>query len=432
VDDVDVEAFWWHPGSLRAWVRGLIACAYVLTLAIAVIGARLLWGIAGKYTTVDPFCFRNLPAMMVGGVLAMALALPARTSRWIRIALVLPFAQIAVMLAAWLLWHAVDSEVASDLAPLVDALPLGTIVVGMGVVYVAVAVLVARRHERLHAVVMLALANLVVLGLWLPVATRVWCGESTRADFDLVDHDLGRLALVVLTPPLAAAIAFTGLWFRRIRMPRLSGAIVSLLFASALVASIARRPLSNYALVQFLHVLLAVALLAVAAIGLLAVAMALDAGRARRRLSRGVTGVICCDDGAAAVVSVTSWLRGPQQLLAPFSIATQHGNVPVPGGARWAGPLPRSTTLLRGDDVAVVLRAGDQVIASGFVQPELDDPFRSSCGWIPGGQEIVIGRVEDVRAPTELGLALWRPCVAYIAIVIAIGVPALVTALFAL
>ena len=76
-----------------------------------------------------------------------------------------------------------------------------------------------------------------------------------------------------------------------------------------------------------------------------------------------------------------------------------------------------------------MLRAGDPVVASGFIEPASTDPFRSSRAWIPGARVILVGRVEDTHAATDLGLALWRPSVAYLAIVIAIGVPALVSAL---
>jgi hypothetical protein len=441
VDDEEVEALW-HAGTLRLWVRALIAVAWMLTVAIVVVVGRLVWSNAHHIGHPEPFWYRNLAAVVVGMAFLCAVSAPARITRWIRVAVALPFAQAAGVLTSWLLWRSLDTSASewwdpTPLAatlPLADAVPLGVVVLGLAIAYAAVAAAVARRHERLHAAVMLALANLLLVGLWSPIASRLGCSDgSASSNFTCVDDHLGLIGVALTAPPFLGAVGFTTLHFRRRRPQTGHGtfAILFALFVGALASSVARAHVHDYAVGQFMHVLLAVGLAAVGAMGVLAGAMIVDTVRARRRLATGMLGVVRCSDPEVAAVSIASWLRGPQQVVVPFAIATAHGEVPVPGGARWAGPLPAATTRLRRGEAVAVLRAGDVVSASGFVESTHTDPFRTARAWLPNG-DVWVGRADEVAAPANVGLALWRPAVAFLAIVIAIGVPALVAAVSAL
>jgi hypothetical protein len=440
VDDEEVEALW-HAGTLRGWVRLLIAVAWMLTLAIAAVVGRLVWSNAHHVGHPDPFWYRNLVPTIVTAAFVLAASLPARVTRWIRVAVALPFAQAAAVVTAWLLWRALDTSASEwwepslgPTLPLADALPLGVVVLGLAIAYAAVAAVVARRHERLHAAVMLALTNLLLVGLWSPIASRLGCGDgTTSSNFACVDHHLGLIGVALTAPPFLGAVVFTALHFRRRRPPtgHATFAVLLALFTAALASSVARAHVYDYAVGQLIHVLLAVGLAAVGAMGLLAAALIVETIRARRRLASGLLGVVRCADHEVAAVTIASWLRGPQQVVVPFAITTSQGNVPVPGGARWAGPLPAATTRLRRGEAVAVLRDGDTVSASGFVESAHTDPFRTARAWMPSG-EIWVGRADEAAAPSNVGLALWRPAVAFLAIVIAIGVPALIAAVSAL
>jgi hypothetical protein len=426
VNDAEVQALW-QAGSLRSRVRWLIASAWLLTFAIAIVGGRVMWKYTWGYHGQSGY--RSVLAIVVALGLALALMMPMRGSRWIRAAVALPFVQAIALLCAWGLWNTIDPSA----LPLALTARPAFVVVSFVLAYAIVARVVARRGERLHAGVMLALANLLAVGLWIPIASRFWCeGHPGRTflDYVAVDDHLAALALVLFGPPFAAACTFTAFHFLRRRVPSVHSA-VAVVFVAALASSKGRLPIHDYAVGQLVHVVLAIALVAVGAIGALAAATAYDAARGRRRLARGLVGTVRCSEPFAAALTIGSWLRGPQQVLVPFAIDTEHGELPVPGGARWLGPVPEATTRLGRGDAAVVLRDGDGVLVSGFVEAAQRDPFRTARVWLPTG-EVRIGRIADAMSPTQIGYALWRPCVAFLAIAIGVGVPALVAALCAL
>ena len=218
------------------------------------------------------------------------------------------------MIVAWRLAASLDPD--ADLVPFTRMLPMPVALAGLAAIYVAAAAAIARRRERLHAVVMIALANLALVGLWLPIASRLWCGEYVAFpdQYVRIDGGMPRLALLAFAPPLAIAIrAFTALRFRRRRALAFTRPL-GVLFAGAFVAILGRYRIQDYALDNLLHVLLAIGVLAVAAIGVLALAMAIDARRARGRLMAPdrLAGVIRCDEPVAGAVAFASWLRQAQ------------------------------------------------------------------------------------------------------------------------
>lgn len=79
------------------------------------------------------------------------------------------------------------------------------------------------------------------------------------------------------------------------------------------------------------------------------------------------------------------------------------------------------------------LRRGDRVVIAGLVAGpaarEEAHPFRSSAVLTAGAGGISVAHASAERYGfANVALALWRPCVAYLAILIAIGIPSLVAA----
>jgi hypothetical protein len=297
-----------------------------------------------------------------------------------------------------------------------------------------------RRGELGHALVMLALTELLLFGLWLPIASALWCRELHGG---IDGPQVVTLIGFVLGPPWAAACAFTAIAVRRPSvLPRIRSYVaIGLcgLFVSAVATRITRAEDLCIVFGNFIHVLLAVAFVAVMALAVLGVRTWLRDRHARYLMSGAstLTGVVAAgDDDVDVVVSVeiTSWLRGPRAMLRPFSVTTRAGDVPVPGGT-WVGPLSATTTQLRTGESVSALRCGDGVVVAGLVASRSGDrahPFRSSTALTAGAGGISIAHASAERHGfANVALALWRPCVAYLAILIAIGIPSLVAALLA-
>jgi hypothetical protein len=209
--------------------------------------------------------------------------------------------------------------------------------------------------------------------------------------------------------------------------------LVTVVGMLVVTAAALRIPAGNVALYfysNFVHVALVVATLAVLAL----VACALVAWRSGTRhgphpdAPTWLAGTIARDGEGDVVgcIEISSWLRGPRRLLRPFTLVTSTGELEVPRGAHLASALPLATTALRTGEATVVLRTGDRVIVGGFVQESVGDhPFRGTRALIPGRAGIA------VLAPPRAGdggyaiLALWRPCVAYLAIATVTGLLAL-------
>jgi hypothetical protein len=410
------------------WMPGVVATAWALTLLGALVGGELLWWSGPFYEHTDAWAFRHLTLTVVGVGLALVVVTPSRTSLWMRAAIALPFVHAAAIVVAWRLWCAVDGE--SDTAT------FGVAAAALVLAYAVVARIVAGRRERLHAVTMLALSTLLLVGPWALIATALWPHPThhliRRWNVEDVQHLLP-FALVVVVPPLIAAVAFTVRRFQRRPIPQLN-AVLAGVFTAALIAALDRQSMDDYVIGKLVPVLVAVALVAIAALAMLAIVVVVDGARGRRRLTGRrdrVVGVVRSDEPVVAAVAIPSWLRGPQQVVERFSIVTDDGEVPVPAGARWAGPVPAQTTQLRRDEAAVVLRAGDHVVATGFARTEHADPFRTASAWLQVG-EVWISRTSEIGAPRNAAYALWRPAVAFLVIAVAVGVPALVAAVHAL
>jgi hypothetical protein len=129
-------------------------------------------------------------------------------------------------------------------------------------------------------------------------------------------------------------------------------------------------------------------------------------------------------------VAITSWLRAPRFELGSFVVTTGREDVLVPAGAMYAGSLPIATTLLRPGESAELLYRGHRVIVSGYDEYAGDHPFRAARVLVPSPSGVFVARAEDPGTWfDDVALASWRPCVAYLAIVMAVAIPGLVAAL---
>ena len=431
-------------GQVDRWVRFMIALALGATFAVLFAGPRAMWS-HGAPAGLPRFWFEN--ALVIGFVLAIGVAAAptTSTSRFVRIAVLLPVVQTVLMAVAWLAWQLLRHRLpgAVDSTPMFRTLPV-TIVLATQVLAIAGgARLVARwrKREWLHAVLMIALVNMLLLGLWLPVASETYRGDSLEA-WSTVERAFAsplRLVAYVLVPPFVGALAFT---FTALRWPQIwrRNIAVFILLVLALVIAIAYRKdtteISAFVYANFMHVLACSAIVAIGALVALGAGLWIDNVRGRRLLARDgtLTGTIvntdACETITVSTLEIPSWLRGPKAATGAFCVNTQHGEVPVPGGVRVVAPTPISSTLLRSGEAVPTLRCGDRVTLAGYVtatnRPEIDGPFRHTSAPIPGARGITVGRIGDERYGfTHLALDLWRPSLAYLLIVAAVSLPAL-------
>ena len=454
-----------RPGAISSANAALIGLACAVTLVVATAGPHMLWHFAGyvvDYETYGDYDHHSLAAsdirfwicngLAIGFALMIVAAYLPRWSlaRAVRVAVVLPIAHVLVLAAAWWVWPTVADRLPRlrETAPLVDALPMDRVVLGAGAACLAFGWLAAmrRRGEWVHGVVMLALATLFLVGMWLPIgaalvsppATRNhWLESSILTEFARSFADPGPWIARMLVPPFIVALGFTIVALRRPDLLRRNRHWIVYTVGGLFVLALAMRFDPSYsaalAYVNFVHVLLALASVAVGSLGLLAVSLALRGARGRRLLAkdpRRLEGEIVDGDSVVALVEITSWLRGPRTWLRAFTVTTRAGATPIPSGAELVSALPAVTTQLETGERLGVLRRGDRVMIAGLVEPPANHPFRDSAALVPGTAGVYIARAGDRTGRfAGLALALWRPCVAYFTIVMAVALVGLVAAL---
>lgn len=443
-----------RDGEVDRWVRWAVTVACLVTFAIAAIVPRVLRQ-HGEGPLFDSFWFRHGLALEVALVTAFACIPLGRVSRSVRLAIVLPLLHLGVMIVAWIGWTILASQfpAASEVVPAVIAFPMSRVLVVVGATILIAGWLIgrSRRGETIHAIVMIALVDLLLIGLWLPIAARlvtgtvpspqiqVWAVKTQSWEFlqqeRLLDQlaSPAQLALVVLVPPLAAAIGYTWIairrrhWLRGLRLPLLGGLVIT--WVAAVVMRHYASDLAVIVYINFVAWLLAAAAAAVAAIASLSVVTWLTARRQTAGAWRQHTGRAAAERGVViAGFEISSWLRGPRAITSACEVATARGTIPVPAGAQLIAPLPLGSTLLRTGEYLVILRGGDEVCLGGYEQHATGQPFRDSEAPIPSERGVVIGP-PAAACPGQLALVAWRPCVAYLLIVVAVAVPALVAAL---
>jgi hypothetical protein len=415
-------------------VAAVLAVAMVYA---ATYGLRQLDGPARRYWT---WWQCNGWALAMLAAIVVAYLPPARVSRAVRLAVALPVLHALAMVVAVALFALGNFHVARGRAPVMPELvPLVVIALAAGTL--GAAWLIARRRrnrpgEVAHAAVTIALANLLLVGLWLPIFARLCAPEMAESAKDLIkSHRPLMLALVVVSP-LVTACTYAALAPRR-RAWRLAIAIaMGALLAGAVAVRWKASPGPQLLYESFAFVVLAALGIAIAAVIGLGVTTALACRRDRRDLAaagsrhgvveRADDGELDPTAGIVARVEITSWLRGPRAIVRSFVANTQAGDLAIPA-ARHAAAIPLSSTVLRSGEAVVTLRTGDAVAIAGLVSRDGDgDPYRDMTNVVPGPYGVVVGAPGPATTPMQsFYLTAWRPSVAYLAIAAAVMVPAL-------
>lgn len=432
-------------GSLPRWALGTVAGAVLLSLFFAVFGPRLLVEYDG--TAGHTAVFSNLAAIVLASGALLALAIPGAVPRQIRLAVALPALQLGALVVFGIAWLAsgYEAPIAKYYAPLLTTVPLHRLVPGTFALAGVIGWAAARGRrpvlsETAHAMVMWALSALLLVGLWAPIASYAWPYELS-----MHVHRPAGLLLFVLVPPLAAATTFTLLAFRApaafARVRRHARWIVGALVIVASLTALERGSNAASTYANFVHMTLGFLAVALCAQLALAAMITVDALRARRALRRApLAGTIAAEHDPesydiVAGVEVTSWLRGPRAFVRGFTLVTARGEVPIPG-ARLATPLGGASTRLTVGEAMPVVRIGDRVVVAGLSESTAaadGSPFRSSDVPMATGDVVIGSEAGSTTGVTaSIGLALWRPSVAYLLILVAVGLPALFGALRAL
>lgn len=431
------------PGTVVPWVRWLIASACVITVAALAIGGRLLIHELAWFDgeSMGEWWLRDGVAYFAAIAIISCVVPGSKLSRFVHAAIALPIIHAAVVWIGWFTWqHELPTlSSVSDGRAFASWVPFAEVALVAIPATAFVAWLIARRRkgEWPHAFVMLALAQLLLVGLWMPIALQMFgrspedfwvTTEYWRSGDSLLPHPF-RMAFAVTVPALVVAIIYTLLavrragWLRAHRKGVVIGTCVLLAIAMLARMNAEARPMVLYS--NFVPLLLVGVLVAVSALLALAVSMLVRGYRLRRKFAarERMVGVVVADTSEPVFgLEIPSWLRGPRMHQRPFAIATATGPIPVTG-AELVAPLPATTTLLGRDEVLGLIHPGDTVVVAGQTQDEAG-PFRTSSAPLAGALYVAPADVERAGLASAV-LAMWRPCVAYLLIVTAVALPGL-------
>jgi hypothetical protein len=439
-----------NPGDATPRAGALIVGACAVTIALAFYGMKAMWEgvewVQDPYLVGEPtpgrshFWYTNGLGLAMCVAVALAWLPRFRISQLLRVAVVLPVLHVAAIGVAARVWSIFDADALEKLARphMADyfkhpTLPLPTIsaLAIAFAAWIAIAIALKRRHgEWAHATMMLALSNLLLLGLWLPLVARlaVRVEDSDYYWRDNVERvlDPSTVAQLALIPPAILAIVFTAIVFRAPRLYERYRRHVRIalwsLFAIAMFVAVSLPDQAWLVYFESSYLVMSAVVVAVAALVMLVCTSWLRSLRTRWR-SRKLTyqtGVIADDEhGEAARFEITSWLRGPRLATRPFVVTTAQGNIPV-AGAMVLAPVPHATTLLDVGEHAAVLRPGDRVVIAGRSAAGDGHPFRAS-----DATEISLVTPADARLHrfSDVVLVAWRPALAYLTIVVAVALP---------
>lgn len=434
-----------QPGSVTSRVRWLIGTACAVTLLLAAIGMQEMWNcvvwIQRSWGAADPeagaFWYRHGLALAVTAAIALAWLPRFPISRLLRVAVVLPLVHLAAIVAAGRVWSVFEGGLANldglrfkpDFMEYVHVTTPSACVVGLVfAALVLIGIVIKRRHgEWAHATVMLALSYLLLLGMWLPVVARMAVGETSHRYWTYTVRvlDTDTVAWLATVPTALIAIAFSLMVFRLpatlSRMRPLLRPVMVTAFVLALMVAASLPNKSWLVYLESSYLLMTAVVLAVASVTLLVAVTWIRSLLAHRR-ARGVTytnGVVSADDDDVARYEVTSWLRGPRLVVGRFVVTTPHGDVPVHGAPLLVAVPAASTTLDVGEHVPV-LRAGDRVVLAARTAKADGHPFRAS----DAGEITAVATPDAHRLRfSDIALVVWRPAVAYLAILVAVAAP---------
>jgi len=431
---------------LPVWVRVVVATACFLTIIVAGTGpTALLDEVPALARQYDVSWIRSGLVFLLGVWIVVSLVPLRSGASWLQLTVLLPLGQLVAMLIAWGEWTRYGELLPPWMRdnPIMYAVPPSVVVLALGLACLAAGSAIARRRLRdaLQVAAMIALLDLLLLGLWLPLATQVCAPHIDRWwDEALLDaaitRDVRLTLSVALVPPLLGAIGIAAFVHhtRTRAVSTASRAGLGVALACATLGAMCVRGASSYTgamlYLECTPLLLTTAIATIALLVALAGSLWLRDRRSRRALASDphrLTGVITARDGDACAggVAITSWLRGPALVLAPCAVTTRVGELVVPGGAELIAHLPDATQSLRTGDSATVLHSGDYVTIAGYARPADGHPFRDSAALVPG--HVRIARTYDHGGTAaDIALAMWRPCVAYLLILATIALPAIV------
>jgi len=429
--------------ALSDGVRWLIAGACIVTFFATTQGLRSMWEVAEPATHMSRFIVCDaLPLALV--LIVLAAYLPAwRLPRLMRVAVLLPLIHLGMLLVVAQLWSLLRADMTTlppasetDLSPQVYqaaiAAPSFQLLGLAFAAIIVIAIAIKRRHgEWAHAMVMLTLATLLLIGLWLPLVSLMWNGSSDSLtmwrQLQAVAADPSRFIAVVVVPPALVAIAITAVAFRapslfaRVRRGGAIAAKVALVLVVSIQLNTADRAAVLY--LQHSYIILFAIVLAILALANLILITWLRSWLAYRKLQTltSHTGVVTSDDGEVAVFEIASWLRGPRIVTRAFSVTTNRGIVPVTGAAVLAH-VPATTTGLAIGETAQILAPGHHVVIATRSETASGHPFRAM-----DVTNVLLVAPVGTRPYTfaDIALVAWRPAVAYLAILIAVALPGL-------
>jgi len=443
------------PGEVTPRTRFLITSACVVSVIVAWLGMDSMWGTAEWVEESSMWSFgRSAFLYQTGLALAVAAAVVLTwmprfsVSRLLRVAVLLPVVHVAAIILAGFAWSTLHADIVAAMdyepswMPKVALPSVALLVVAFGAV-LAIGIALKRRYgEWAHASVMMTLSYLLLLGLWLPVLSR-FCVAAPGPFKAVQALEIGRgwywswtiterlfsretFNLLAIVPPALLAIAFTTTVFRYPRLyarvkqwPR---TIVKVLLGVGIVSALS---LPNEGWLLYLessYLVMFAVLLAIGALITLTVTTRLGSLAAHfmfRRLPKLEGTIAHEEESEAARFEITSWLRGPRLATRSFVVTTSYGSVPLTG-VNVLAPIPAATTLLDVGGHAPVLAPGDRVVISGRKGSGDGHPFRA----------LDATEVAAVAAPgarpyrfSDVTLVVWRPAVAYLAIMLAVALP---------
>ncbi|NVB78769.1 MAG: hypothetical protein HOV81_10275 [Kofleriaceae bacterium] len=436
-------------GSLPGKVSFLIAAACVVTVLVAATGMKSIWDVTYYASSRDAFWYCNGIALGLTGALALAFLPRWHLPRLVRVAVLVPVMHLGALIVAVKLWAVLRADTWAYLVSVKDDnSPVPTLpdfALAIALVVVAGMLIARRRGEWAHASMMLALSTLLLVGLWLPIVCSWWStddvanvyaniGGGHRIYLRSMYSSYENLRLAAILPPVIAAIAFTTLVFRRRMFFSRHRARVTLwvkiLFAVAMLAQVSGSDRTGLLYLEHTYIILFVVGLVIGTFVVFGATTWLDSWRAHRALARKprVDGTIATDGDAEpiATLEITSWLRGPRLATRTFAVRTPSGDVPVTTG-NVILPMPPSTLALGVGETAGVLSPGDAVTLAADRTTTGADPFRTmDAAQIAG----VISRGATRYRFSDVALVVWRPAVAYLAILVAVALPGIAMLVF--
>ena len=419
-----------------SWLGAVVVVAAILTPLVA---ATVGWFAQELEVTSNPVAVLVGPAIILQ-LLFLTVAPPSRVPRVVRAAIVTTMAQLVLALAAWAIWNS-NSNVWANLIDLpLEATVSAAVAMSALLFTVALASQSMRRRRAaprwLRPVVVFAIANLFLLGLWLPLFASMWPVASLVDWGSTVGKSPAALFFAAGLPALIA------LWLACTRPSAIARCSVGLLvaLATAVLAGVAVRgdsgPIAQQTYGQYAPLLIASALFALGAIATLAVAQLRELSFHRRDarepdpwVQRG-TAISITDDAPGTWlggVRFTGWLSGFSSEVAAFRVRTKTGTIiEVPRGSMLSLPLPSQSCQASAGEIVVSLRVGDPVAVAGYVSSTEDSAFRKNPAPIPSASGVIVYGPGQHRPLASMALLLWRPCVLYLIATSSIALPGLV------